>query len=143
MSDEQRAEVVRIAHEWIGTPYQHGARIKHECCDCTFPAKVYEEAGVVPALAIAPYSTIAHLHRASRQYLQVVERFARRVEAGRPGDLAMFFIARDFSHSAIIVAEGWPWIIHADMAAGAVLKARGDQGDLARARQIVFYSPWR
>lgn len=142
LEPEERAAVVRIAYEWIGTRYQHGARIKGVVCDCTFPAKVYEEAGLCAALNIAPYSTMAHLHRASSQYLLHVRRIGREVSEGKPGDLVMFFVGRDFSHSGIITEEGWPWIIHADMAAGAVLKVRGDQGELQRSRQIKFFSLW-
>jgi len=139
----ERARVVAIAHEWIGTRYQHGARIKGVCCDCTFPAKVYEEARVTGPIAIAPYVSNAHLHRASGQYALRVREIARQVERGEPGDLALFFLARDYSHSGIITAEGWPWIIHADMAAGAVLKVRADSGELTRASRIAFFSPKR
>src|SRR5882672_7500377 len=66
---EQRQRVVTIAHEWRGTPYRHGARIKQVAADCTFFAKVYEEAGLVPEVPIQCYSSNAHLHRASGQYL--------------------------------------------------------------------------
>jgi cell wall-associated NlpC family hydrolase len=138
----ERIAVVRIAREWIGTRYQHGARLKGECCDCTFVALVYEEAGLVPKVPIQPYSSNAHLHRASSQYLLHVKRYAREInlEQVRAGDLVMFFIARDFSHAGIVT--DWPEIIHADMAAGGVVPGRATHGDLARAKTLKFFTLW-
>ena len=137
---EERQRVVRIAREWLGTPYQHGARIKGVCCDCTFPAEVYREAGLIRPMKIEPYCSNAHLHRASSQYLIQVRKIARETDAPGPGDLAMFFIARDFSHSGVITDAGWPWVIHADMAAKAVIEVRGDE--LAHVQTIKFFSLW-
>lgn len=154
---EQRQRIVAIAREWIGTPYRHGARIKKVAADCTFFAKVYEEAGLVPPVPIDAYSSNAHLHRASGQYLLRIKNYAHEVEPERvrPGDIAMFHIARDFSHGGIIsahdwpehvrefeAATGWPWIIHADMTAGLVYEARGDQAQLSMAKQVKFFSLW-
>lgn len=153
----ERQRVVEIARQWIGTPYRHGARIKGVAADCTFFAKVYEEAGLVPEVPIEVYSSMAHLHRASGQYLIHIRRYAHEVpkERVRSGDIAMFHIARDFSHGGVInahdwpehvkdfdAAEGWPWMIHGDMAAGVVYEVRGDQAQLAMAREVKFFSLW-
>lgn len=150
-----RQRVVTIAREWIGTPYRHGARIKGVAADCTFFAKVYEEAGLCPQVEIAPYSSMAHLHRASGQYLLHIRRYARETSAPKPGDIAMFHIARDFSHGGVInahgwpglpweKAEGWPWIIHAEMMGngGLVYEACGDQASLAQAKAVKFFTLW-
>jgi hypothetical protein len=154
---EQRQRVVTIARSWIGTTYQHGSRIKGVAADCTYFAKVYEEAGLVPEVPIECYSSNAHLHRASGQYLQHIRRYAREiaVEQVRPGDIAMFHIARDFSHGGVInahdwpehvsdfaTAEGWPWIIHANMTAGLVFEERGDQTTLALSKAVKFFTLW-
>jgi hypothetical protein len=154
---EQRKRVVAVAHSWIGTPYRHGARIKGVAADCTFFAKVYEEAGLVPEVPISVYSSNAHLHRASGQYLQHIRKYAHEVarDRVRPGDIAMFHIARDFSHGGIVNAHdwpehvekfdqavGWPWIIHGDMGAGVIYEVRGDQAHLAMAREVKFFSLW-
>jgi cell wall-associated NlpC family hydrolase len=45
---DQRARVVALAREWIGTPYRNQARVKGIGADCTFFAVVYEEAGLIP-----------------------------------------------------------------------------------------------
>jgi hypothetical protein len=153
----ERRRIVEIAREWIGTPYFHGARIKKIAADCTFFAKVYEEAGLIEQVPIAAYSSTAHLHRASGQYLQHIRKYAREIPEAlvRPGDIAMFHIARDFSHGGIInahdwpehvkefdLAEGWPWIIHANMGAGLVFEERGDQTNLALASAVKFFTLW-
>lgn len=153
----QRQRVVTVAHSWIGTKYGHGARIKQVAADCTFFAKVYEEAGLVPEVPISVYSSNAHLHRASGQYLIHIRKYAHEVarDRVRPGDIAMFHIARDFSHGGIVNAHdwpehikdfeqavGWPWIIHGDMGAGVVYEVRGDQAHLAMAREVKFFSLW-
>lgn len=138
---ERRAAVIRIAREWVGVRYQHGARIKGECADCTFVAKVYEEAGLIPRVPIEPYLSNAHLNRASGQYLLHVKKHAREIdrERARPGDLVMFLIARDYSHAAIIT--DWPTVIHADMAAGAILEVpAGDS--MPGARALKFFTLW-
>lgn len=144
LEDEQRARVVAVAREWLATPYRHGARIKNVACDCTFFAVVYEEAGLVPHVPIRPYSSMAHLHRASGQYLQHIRRYAHEIDESRarPGDIVMYLIARDFSHGGIVIDPGWPAIIHADMGAGAVVPADGTQGALARATRRTFFSLW-
>jgi hypothetical protein len=155
MSVEQRQRVVTIARQWIGTPYRHGARIKRIAADCTFFAKVYEEAGLVEEVPIACYSSAAHLHRASSQYLLHIRRYASEISKDqvRPGDIAMFHVARDFSHGGVVNAHGWPeypfeeavgwpWIIHGDMQAGIVYEVRADQGHLALAREVKFFSLW-
>jgi cell wall-associated NlpC family hydrolase len=104
----QRANVVRIALEWERTPYVHQGRIKGKAADCTFFAKVYEEAGLLPPITIPPYSHQAHLNRQGAMYLPIVERHAKReiTEAGAgPGDVVMYFIARSWSHGAVILSR--------------------------------------
>jgi hypothetical protein len=154
----QRQRVVIIAREWCGTKYVHGARIKNVAADCTFFAKVYEEAELIPEVPIETYSSLAHLHRASGLYLQHIRKYAHEVgrDRVRPGDIAMFHIARDFSHGGVVnahgwpdhvndfeAAEGWPWIIHADMGAGLIYEVRGDQAQLALSRAVKFFSVWQ
>ena len=154
---EERQRIVTITRQWIGTPYRHGARIKGIAADCTFFACVYEEAQLMPKIPIEPYSSVAHLHRASGQYLKHIRKYAHEVtkDKVRPGDIAMFHIARDFSHGGVVnahgwpdhvkdfeKAEGWPWIIHGDMGAKVVYEVRGDQAHLAMAREVKFFSLW-
>ena len=140
---QQRAAVVKEAREWLGTPYFHGGRLKNIGADCTFIAVVYENAGVVPHVDIAPYCSQAHLHRTAGVYRQTIERCgAYRTDNPQPGDLVMYWFGRDFSHAGIIVDPGWPNIIHGDMNAGFVLAALGDQANLLEAKERVFLTLW-
>src|SRR5258706_14961178 len=147
----QRQRVVTVAHSWIKTPYRHGARIKQVAADCTFFAKVYEEAGLVPEVPIQCYSSNAHLHRASGQYLIHIRKYAHEVarDRVRPGDIAMFHVARDFSHGGIVNAHHraehvkdfeqagrWAWVIHGDMGAGGIHGVPGGHAHLAIAREV-------
>lgn len=148
-----RARVTALAREWIGTPYRHGARLKGIGCDCTFVACVYEAAGLVPHLDIAPYTPQAHLHREGSLYLDLVLRHGRRTDAPLPGDMALYRYGRAFSHGAIVVEPGWPAVVHGDMGARCVIEAVGDQGRLAVmppparadgcARERMFCTLWR
>jgi cell wall-associated NlpC family hydrolase len=141
---QQRSNVVRIALEWERTPYVHQGRIKGKAADCTFFAKVYEEAGLLPPITIPPYSHQAHLNRQGAMYLPIVERHAKREigqEQAGPGDVVMYFIARSWSHGAVILSPGFPRIIHADMAARHVIIGEGDQGFFKNV-QRRFFSWW-
>ena len=139
---EQRAAVVKEAREWLGTPYFHGGRIKNVGADCTFIANVYENAGLVPHVDIAPYCSQAHLHRTAGLYLQTIKKYGKETSDPNPGDIAMYWFGRDFSHGAIIIDPGWPTIIHGDMLAGMILLARGDQANLLEAKQRIFLTLW-
>ena|SRR5882672_2103941 len=128
---QQRADVVRIALEWECTPYIHQGRIKGKAADCTFFAEVYKEAGLLPPIVIPFYSHQAHLNRQGSMYLPIVEKHAKREiteKQALPGDVVMYFIARSWSHGAIIITPSFPSIIHADLAARFVIRGEGDQG---------------
>jgi len=141
---EDRAVVVAIAMQWEGTPYVHQGRIKGQCADCTFFAKVFEEANLIPPVTIPFYGAQAYINRQASIYLQLVERHAQRevtADTCQPGDIVMFNIARSFSHGAIVIDPGWPSILHADMAARHVIRGNGEEGVL-RGRERRFFSFW-
>ncbi len=141
---EQRARVNRIALEWERTPYIHQGRIKGLAADCTFFAKVFEEAGLLPRIEIPTYSNQAHLNRQASIYLQIVQQHAKReiTEAeAQIGDVVMFNVARTFSHGAVIIEPGWPTILHADMGARAVIQALGNTGHFQNCERR-FFSFW-
>lgn len=149
----QRQNVVMIARSWIATVYRHGGRLKQVGADCTFFGKVYEEAGLIEPLDIKPYSNQAHLHRAAGAYVTTILRFATETKVPKPGDIAMFHVGRDYSHGGVInahgwpevefeKAEGWPWIIHANMAARMIFEERADQTQLMLAKATKFFTLW-
>lgn len=140
---EQRRLVAALTREWLGTPYVHEGRIKQQCADCTFFAKVYEEAGLIEPVAIPHYPPQAILNRASSMYLSILTRYAHEISEDRAqiGDVVMYHIGRCFSHGGVIVDPGWPSIIHADMAAKKVQEASGQAGRLAPPERR-FFSFW-
>lgn len=138
----QRALVCRLAREWVRTPYRHQGRIKGVAADCTFFAEVYAEAGLMPAIEIPPYSPQAHLNRGGQVYMNLVTRYAREVETPQPGDIVLYKIGRAFAHGAVVINPGWPNIVHADIGAGFVILALGDQAQLASVER-KFFSHWR
>lgn len=142
VEEAQRARVVALAREWIGTPYRHQARIRGVGGDCTFFSEVYADAGLIPRLEVPPYAPQAHLHRAAGIYLDMVTQHAREVDAPRPGDIVLYHIGREFSLGGVVVDPGWPAIVHGDMAAGLIIEAVGDQGSLAAAKDRKFFSLW-
>lgn len=143
MTEEQeRQRVVALALEWEGTPYVSEGRIKHLAADCTFFAKVFEEAGVIPPVVIPHYSPQAHVNRQACAYMTIVQQYAKRevVESeAQPGDIVLYNIARTFSHGGVVVK--WPVIIHADMNARRVVRAEGHLGRLD-GHERKFFSFW-
>jgi cell wall-associated NlpC family hydrolase len=131
LTAEQRANIVRAAKEWLGTPYHHHARIKHAGADCAmFPLAVYQQCGVLPREYRPPqYSVQWHLHRSEELYLNEIEKFVMESEGPpQPADFIVFRFGRTFSHGAIVVE--WPRVIHSYIPHGVVLSDALRDGDL-------------
>lgn len=108
----ERAAVVAEAHEWLGTPWHHRARVKGQGVDCgQLIGEIFTACGLVDAFDTGDYSMQHHLHRSDELVKGWVERFAGPVETPLPGDLVLFKFGRCFSHLGLVVA--WPTIIHA------------------------------
>ena len=127
----QRANIVRAAKEWLGTPYHHHARVKGAGADCAmFPLAVYQECGVLPRGYRPPqYSVQWHLHRSEELYLNEIEKFVTETDAlPQPADFIVFRFGRTFSHGAIVVE--WPIVIHAYIPHGVLLSDALRDGEL-------------
>ena len=139
----QRDHVIKVAREWIGTPYHHNANIKQVGVDCAhLLAQVFMEAGLLAPIDIEHYSPEFMLHRDNELYLAHVMRHSRKIEENeaRGGDLVLYKIGRVFAHGGIIV--DWPQsIIHAHMHSRQVIESLPYEADL-KGRQTIFYSPW-
>jgi cell wall-associated NlpC family hydrolase len=136
----ERAACVRIAHEWIGTPYHHMARVKGSGCDClTLIACVYEEAGVVHGVELPHYSSQWHLHHSEELYMNRVLERAREVEKPEAGDMMLVRFGRAFSHGTIVTE--WPNVIHATMGRGVLQTNADNDGDMI-GRERKFFSLW-
>src|SRR6266404_2930519 len=100
---KMRNRVVRIALEWLNTPYHPHAKLKHVGCDCaTLLTEVYAEAGVVKPIELEHYSPEFMLHRSEEIYLQTVLKYGREIEKPGLGDVAVWKFGRCFSHGAIV-----------------------------------------
>jgi cell wall-associated NlpC family hydrolase len=121
----KRAEIVAEARTWIGTPWQHQARLKGVAVDCVglvigtlrnlgLKSQCFDIAGYprVPdgsMLALAD----AHLRRIARADI-------------KPGDVLAFAISRDPQHMGIVgdYRHGGLSVIHANSKAGRVVETR-------------------
>lgn len=139
-----REAVVAEALSWQRTPYHTGARIKGVGCDCaTFLIGVYSAVGMIEPFDPGYYPPDWHLHCTRERYLETVARWARRVEAGGPGDVVVWKFGRLFAHGGIIIE--WPRIMHAQIGVGATL-AEGNAAIFqnmikGEPRPVQFWSP--
>lgn len=131
LTAEQRANIVRAAKEWIGTPYHHHGRVKNAGADCAmFPLSVYQECGVLPADYQPPeYSVQWHLHRTEELYLKEINQFVNEIAGPpAPADFVVFRFGRTYSHGGIVI--DWPIIIHAYIPHGVLLSNALRDGEL-------------
>ena len=134
-----RAAVVRIAEEWIGTPFVWGSHVKGAGADCTFVYDVYKEAGVIPNDTELPvYCRNAHMN-GQNHYESVLDRVgAKRTDNPQQGDLCLFE-AMTRSHSGIITE--WPSFIHAHMRIKRGQICRGNDKMIPH-KSVRFYTFW-
>jgi cell wall-associated NlpC family hydrolase len=145
---EQRALIVRLAEEWIGTPYTTNAMIKGRRggVDCAMLLlAVYHDAGVVPEMfEPRPYAPDWHLHRGEERYLNTVRQYGHQIfELPKPGDVVMFKVGRLYAHGAIV--ENWPIVIHAR--SGPVSRDNVEMNNIGKKAlknmDKEFYSFWK
>lgn len=136
---EQRSAVVAEAWSWLHTPYHHHGRVKNAGVDCAQSlCAIFEVAGLVDPIETGYYATDWHLHRSEEVYEQWVAKFAKRVDAPQPGDVALFRFGRCFSHGGVVVAEGL--ILHAYIQRGVIV-SRVDEEPL-QGREVRYWSVW-
>lgn len=133
----KRQAVLDIARTWLKTPWHHRARVKGAGVDCAqILIAVYAEAGLIDEFDTGDYPPDWMMHRSQERFLEFVRQYADQVDAPLPGDLALYFVGRCFSHGAIVTA--WPEIIHASNRDRMVCYADGTQGWLAE-REVQFW----
>lgn len=135
--DKIRAAIVNEAMTWLRTPWHHEACVKGHGVDCAqFIKEVYTAVGLIPAFETGQYPPDWHLHRGEQRFLAFVTQYARQVDDGQPGDIAMFSFGRADAHGSIVVR--WPEIIHSYVAESGVVLSDCSKGRLAR-RFAGFY----
>ncbi len=119
-----REQVITQAREWIGTPFQHQARVKGVACDCLgLVIGVCRELGcVAPDFDVNAYNRQPDGSR----MLVTCDQYMPRVKEMQPGDMVVVSMDKDPQHVGII-AEYRPGvlsIIHALQKHGAVVETR-------------------
>jgi cell wall-associated NlpC family hydrolase len=139
LTADHRSEIVRLAREWIGTPYHHRAAVKGAGADCAmFPLAVYRKCGFIPRGYEPPeYSSQWHLHRSEELYLAEIDKFAVETSCPPlPADFVVFKFGRTFSHGGIVV--DWPLIVHSYIPRGVTLADAVRDGQLAGREMRVY-----
>lgn len=142
-----RADVIREAMTWMGTPYHHHGRIKCVGVDCVqILCAVYQACGVWPAEAEpGEYASDWHLSRCEQKYLEQLAPWADPTDTPKPGDIAVFAFGRVYSHGAIVVGEGV--LLHSyyrprSVNRGGVILSRIDEEPLSGV-PVVYFDPWK
>jgi cell wall-associated NlpC family hydrolase len=131
---EQRAEIVRLALSWVGTPYRQWGARKGVAVDCAMLlVRCWVEAGVFQNFDPRPYPPEWHLHREEERYLNWLESLAVEVVTPRPGDIAVFRFGRCYSHAGIMISA--TRMVHAN--GNWVFCSLSDLTE----SQLAFYSP--
>lgn len=145
----QRASVIEVARQFIGTPYHDCAEIKgpNGGVDCaTLIAMVFAEANIIAPVPLPQYSPQWHLHNSAELYMDEVLRHAKETTSPEEGDVVLYrlklgrHMARCHSHGAIVVE--WPRrVIHAFKRARMVIEGQAFEGELAGA-ETRFFTAW-
>lgn len=128
MSVDVGQKIVEEARKWLDakTPYHHQADVLGVGVDCAMiMVRIFADLGLIPKdVDPRPYAPDWHLHRSDEKYLGWVTKYATRVDAPEPGDIALFKFGRCISHGGIVETITPDIImIHADMHAGCVERA--------------------
>ena len=145
MLHPERARVLSLAAEWLGTPFHDNAGIKGVGCDCAhFLSGVFQEAGYAPDMVIEHYSPQFMLHSDEEKFAGYVLRYTREIAEPevQPGDVVLYRIGRSYAHGSIVV--GWPLVIHAYQPEGIVVESDVSlPSPLSENKNRRFFSPWR
>lgn len=142
MTDAQRAQVVREAETWLGTPYRGHARVKGAGTDCgQLLYAVYHACGLIPTIPLPKdYSLQVAKHRASTEYVDLVATYFTEIPEAdvKPGDLVVYKFGHAYAHGALVVR--WPdYIIQAEQAHG-VSGAHGIKTPIFRRAPRKFFT---
>jgi cell wall-associated NlpC family hydrolase len=119
MTDGQRQAVITEALSWAGTPYRGHSCVKGVGTDCgQLIYGVYRACGLIPELELpTDYSLQVAQHRASREYMDMIDRFFCPVDVPLPGDLVCYQLGLAMAHAAIVIS--WPdFVVQAELRHG-------------------------
>lgn len=148
-----RAAFMAEALTWIGTPFVNHADIKGPggAVDCAmFMTRCAVDTGIVPAFDPRPYPPQWHMHRDRELFVEFLtgRLGARETEQPRPGDIAVWYFGRTYSHGGIILNSAE--VVHAWFATRMVTRTRRDEPMLVdmpvlgavRPRPVRYFDLW-
>lgn len=99
--EDWRKLVISEARSWLGTPYNHKARIKGVGVDCG--GLLYQVYNPIfgPFAAYPNYVADWALHKENEIYLDFIKPYVKEVHSPVPGGFSLFLIGRNYSHAAI------------------------------------------
>jgi cell wall-associated NlpC family hydrolase len=136
--EDWQLHVIEEAKRWLGARWQHAARVRYSTVDCAqFLIDVFAQAGLIEDFSYTHYPRQWALHNNAELFLQIIERYAYRIEhAPSPADIVVFHHGKTYSHGGIVV--DWPTIIHADSVEGVVY-ADASVGRLSIRRRVFYH----
>lgn len=147
-----RAETMREALTWIGTPFRNCADVKGRAggIDCAMLAvRSLIHSGRLEPFDPRPYSPHWFMHRSEEKLLGWIEsKLGPRIETPQLGDLVVWQFGRCFSHVGILINPRE--VMHAYAVAGCALISRLSEdslryvsmGSVNFARPQRFYDMW-
>jgi|ERR1700733_9677851 len=148
MERAQRRDVIAAARSWCGTPYRNCGMTKgpNGAIDCSMLlVAAWVEARVFEPFDPRPYPAQFMLHSSEERYLAWMREIADETATPQPGDTALYFFGRCFSHGAVITDEHH--VVHAFADNRKCIETERDWVTLQRARggvqrPIVYFDMW-
>ena len=108
MTAGQTAALCAEAMGWVGTPFQHAARVKHVGVDCVHLAiAIYSAAGMLPDFTPEDYPPDWMLHSRAERLIAGITHYCDAVAPPwQVGDLLVYRYGRAASHCGIYVGDG-------------------------------------
>ena len=136
--EELRADIVKIAHKWLGAKYHVNGMIPYKYCDChTILIMVYAEARLIKLFQPEFYRPDFSFHTLKETYLEGIKKFGKETTEKKPGDVILYRYAKLIDHAAIVIdTEGT--MIDSCITRGVTLQNYNQE--VNKNREVAVYS---
>lgn len=101
-----RADIVAEAQTWIGTPFRNCDDRKGIGVDCAMLiVRVVVDLKIVPTFDPRPYNPQWFQHQAESLFKNWLEKYAKPVEQGEPGDVVLINFGKHGAHGAFVIND--------------------------------------
>lgn len=145
MSEEtERARLIEVARTFIGTKYHSNGKLKGVGVDCgTLLTLAFAEAGLRPPIELADYSSQFHVHSSEPRYeRELTKNGAHEVEQPKIGDIALYFLGKQFAHGAFVSGLDPLRLIHAYAPSRRVVEGVETEFAMIASQPKKFFSAW-